>query len=191
MKGNENIGLINEHKTALLIVDYQEKLVPSIENNSTIIFEIERLIDTFNILGLKIFFTEQNPEKLGKTIKSLSSKQHYNSFPKMSFSCQKCPELMNEFINFSIENIIICGLETHICILQTSIELMQRGYNVLIPRDAMGSRRNIDHETGLLRLFNSGAIPATTDMLLFELCKTAERDEFKSLSKIAKRTKRN
>ena len=93
---------------------------------------------------------------------------------------------MNYINEYNFKNIIVCGIESHICILQTSIDLLQKGLNILIPRDAIGSRNEIDNDTAFLRLILSGAVASTTESLICELCKTANRKEFREVSKILK-----
>ncbi len=180
--------LISEKHTALLIVDCQEKLMPGIDNNQNIIFEIKKLIDACKTLNIKTYHTEQNPEKLGSTIEEIRVNLDNDSYSKMAFSANECNDLKEDFNNNNIESIILCGIETHICILQTALDFISEGYNIIIPRDAIGSRKDIDNETGFLRLCNSGAIPATTESTIFELCKTAKRKEFKEITKIIKRS---
>ena len=94
-----------------------------------------------------------------------------------------------DYINeYNFKNIIVCGIESHICILQTSIELLEKGLNILIPRDAIGSRNEIDNDTAFLRIILSGAIASTTESLICELCKTSSRKEFRDISKILKKS---
>ena len=180
--------LIIEKETLLLIIDIQGKLIRNIKNNKLLIFNIKKLIDTCNLLNVHIAFTEQNPLKLGKTIESLNDGGEFPTFEKMEFSCSKNKDFIDYVKKYNFRNIIVCGIESHICILQTSIELLEKGYNVLIPRDAIGSRQEIDNVTAFLRLTLSGAIPTTTESLICELCKTSSRKEFRDVSKILKNT---
>ena len=182
---NNNIILV-EDETLLLIVDVQEKLIKSIRNNQLIIFNIKKLINTCNLLNVRIAITEQNPKKLGKTLESITENNEYPHFEKMEFSCSKNTNFINYINKNNFKNIIVCGIESHICILQTSIDLLQKGINVLIPRDAIGSRHEIDNDTAFMRLIFSGAVASTTESLICELCKTSSRKEFKEVSKILK-----
>ena len=104
----------------------------------------------------------------------------------MEFSCVENKNFINYINDYSFKNIIVCGIESHICILQTSIDLLKKGFNVLIPRDAIGSRSDIDNETAFLRLISSGAVASTTESLICELCKSSNRKEFREISKILK-----
>ena len=183
---NNNNKLLVEDETLLLIVDVQQKLITNIKDNDLLIFNIRKLIDTCNLLNVRIAITEQNPLKLGKTLKSINDNKEYPKFEKMEFSCSKNKNFINYINEYNFKNIIVCGIESHICILQTSIDLLQKGLNVLIPRDAIGSRNDLDNDTAFLRLILSGAVAATTESLICELCKTSNRKEFREVSKILK-----
>ena len=181
-----NSKLIIEDKTLLLILDMQEKLINNIKGNQLLIFNIKKLIDTCNLLNVHIAITEQNPLKLGKTLESIIENKKYPKFEKMEFSCGKNKSFIDYVRKYNFRNIIVCGIESHICILQTSIELLEKGLNILIPRDAIGSRNELDNDTAFLRLILSGAVPSTTESIICELCKTSNRKEFREISKILK-----
>ncbi len=179
---------IIEDQTLLLILDMQKKLITHIDNNKLILFNIKKLIDTCNLLNVHIAITEQNPLKLGQTIESISEGKEYPKFEKLEFSCSKNKNFIDYINKYNFKNIIICGIESHICVLQTSIELLQKGFNILIPRDAIGSRSKFDNDTAFLRLVLEGAVASTTESLICELCKTSNRKEFKEISKILKKS---
>ena len=183
---NNNLITLLEDETLLLIVDVQKKLISSIKGNQLLIFNIKKLIDTCNLLNVRIAITEQNPLKLGMTLESILQNNEYPKFEKMEFSCSKNKEFLNYIHKYKFKNIIVCGIESHICILQTSIDLLQKGLNILIPRDAIGSRNAIDNDTAFLRLILSGVVASTTESLICELCKSSSRKEFREISKILK-----
>ena len=182
----KNNNILLEDETLLLIVDVQEKLIKNIKDYQLIIFNIKKLIDTCNLLNVRIAITEQNPLKLGKTLEAITENNEYPYFEKMEFSCSKNKNFINYISEYNFKNIIVCGIETHICILQTCIDLLQKDLNILIPRDAIGSRHEIDNDTAFIRLALSGAVASTTESLICELCKTSSRKEFKEVSKILK-----
>ncbi len=175
-----------EDETLLLVVDVQKKLISNIKSNQLLIFNIKKLIDTCNLLNVRIAISEQNPLKLGMTLESILENNEYPKFEKMEFSCAENKKFINYINKYNFKNIIICGIESHICILQTSIDLLKKGLNVLIPRDAIGSRNEVDNDTAFVRLILSGAIASTTESLICELCKTSNRKEFRDVSKILK-----
>ena len=183
---NNNRQVILEDETLLLIMDMQEKLINNIKGNQLLIFNIKKLIDACNLLNVRIAITEQNPLKLGMTLESVLENNKYPKFEKMEFSCSKNDRFINYIKKYDFKNIIVCGIESHICILQTSIDLLTKGFNILIPRDAIGSRSDIDNDTAFLRLISSGAVASTTESLICELCKSSNRKEFREISKILK-----
>ena len=185
---DKNLKIIREDETLLLILDMQEKLISGVKGNQMLIFNIKKLIDACNLLDVRIAITEQNPLKLGRTLDSLLENNEYPRFEKMEFSCTKNDTFINYIRKYNFKNIIICGIESHICILQTSIELLEKGLNILLPRDAIGSRHEIDNDTAFLRLISSGAVASTTESIICELCKTSSRKEFRGVSKILKNT---
>ena len=185
---NNKKELIKEDQTLLLILDMQERLLSKIDENKKIIFNIKKLINACKLLNVNIAFTEQNPLKLGKTLDSIIETEKYPNFEKMEFSCAENKDFLDFINKYNFRDIVICGVESHICILQTSLDLLRKGYNILIPRDAIGSREEIDNDTAFLRLTLSGAIPSTTESIICELCKTSNRKEFKDISKILKKS---
>ena len=183
---NNNRQVILEDETLLLIMDMQEKLINNIKGNQLLIFNIKKLIDACNLLNVRIAITEQNPLKLGMTLESVLENNKYPKFEKMEFSCSKNDRFINYIKKYDFKNIIVCGIESHICILQTSIDLLTKGFNIIIPRDAIGSRSDIDNDTAFLRLISSGAVASTTESIICELCKSSNRKEFREISKILK-----
>ena len=173
-------------KNALLLLDIQEKIISPINSKDSIIKNIQKLLSAYQILDKNIFVSEQNPQKLGKTIPNLLPKEGFTKIQKMDFSLATSQFLLEELNNKKISNLIICGFETHICIQQSALEFLKKGYEVLIISDAMGSRNNLDHQIALQRMLNKGAIITTTESIIFEICKTSDRKEFKEISNIIK-----
>ena len=169
---------------ALLIIDIQEKIIRPILDKDSIIKNIKKLINAYQILEENIFISEQNPLKLGVTISELSLKVGFRKFEKMEFSLAKLEEFLKELKDKKITNLIVCGIETHICIQQTVLDCLEKGFEVTIVSDAMSSRNRLDHEIALQRMTQSGEILTTTESIIFELCKTADREEFKEIRKI-------
>ena len=173
-------------KNALILIDIQEKIINPIDNKISLIKNIKKLLSAYEILDENIFFSEQNPTKLGKTIPDLLPKIGFNKIQKMDFSLANSKDLFKELDAKKITNLIICGFETHICIQQSVLEFLKKGYEVLLISDAMGSRNSLDHEIALQRMVHDGAIVTTTESIIFELCRTSDRKEFKEISNIVK-----
>ena len=173
-------------KNALLLVDIQEKIITTINNKDSIIKNIQKLLDAYQILDKNIYVSEQNPLKLGKTMPNFLPKVSFNKIQKMDFSLASSKDLLDELHNKKITNLIVCGFETHICIQQSVLEFLQKGYEVFVISDAMGSRNNFDHEISLERMLHQGAIITTTESIIFEMCKTSDRKEFREIRNIIK-----
>ena len=173
-------------KNALILIDIQEKLIKAIYKRDSIIQNIRKLLKAYQILDSNILISEQNSQKLGKTIIELIPEGTFTKIEKMEFSVANNQVFIEEIKSKKITHLIICGIETHICIQQTVLELLSMGYKVLLISDAMGSRNKIDHEVALQRMMKDGAIVTTTESIIFELCKTSDRNEFKQISNIIK-----
>ena len=169
---------------ALLIIDVQEKIIRAIINKDLITKNIKKLIDAYQILEENIFISEQNPSKLGTTIPELLPKTRFTKIEKMDFSLANIKVFLKEIKKKKISNLIVCGIETHICIQQTVLDCLQKGFEVILVSDAMSSRNRVDHEIALQRMIQRGAILTTTESIIFELCKTADRKEFKEIRNI-------
>ena len=176
--------MMNPSETLLLVVDLQERLLPAIGENQRLVWNARRLIDAAKILGVACFATEQYPEKLGSTVEPLASMLPQRQ-TKLSFSCTGCAELTANW-EPTRHRVLLCGIETHVCVAQTAFDLLSAGYRVYVPVDAVGSRYALDHETALRRMETSGVILTTSEAAMFELCQTAGTPEFKKISALAK-----
>jgi nicotinamidase-related amidase len=177
--------LMSRSDSALLVVDVQEKLVPAIRAAARIVWNVRRLIDGANLLGLPVVASEQYPQGLGPTVPELASRLEHRP-AKLAFSCRALPELFADFRQRNIEKLLVCGIETHVCIQQTVLDLLADGWRVYVAIDAVGSRYDIDHQTALRRMESSGAVLTTTEAALFEWCQAAGTPEFKQISRIVR-----
>lgn len=171
--------------TALLVIDVQEKLLPVIANHQLLVWNVRRLIDGAKTLGLAVVATEQYPKGLGRTVPKLA--ERLGEMPsKLTFSCTGCPQIFRDLKDQGIYKLLLCGVETHVCVQQTVLDLLSDGWRVYVAVDAVGSRRLIDHETALRRMESSGATLTTTEASLFEWCQKAGTPEFKQISRLAR-----
>ena len=185
MKGHEKSSdKLSPKVNALIIIDVQEKIIRAIFNEESITKNIKKLIDAYQILEKNIFVSEQNPFKLGATIPELLPKNGFKKIEKMEFSLANIKEFLKELKNKKITNLIVCGIETHICVQQTVLGCLQKGFKVILISDAMSSRNRVDHEIALQRMTQKGATLTTTESIIFELCKTADRKEFQEIRNI-------
>jgi nicotinamidase-related amidase len=178
--------LLSAVRCRLLIVDVQEKLLPHIDQGTRVVERCERLLKAAEILSVPISATEQYPQGLGPTVEPLES--HFVHIPvKLRFSCADsldwaAPRAERD----DRDQIVVAGIETHVCILQTAFDLAAGGFRVYIPVDAVGSRFSEDRDTALRRLEAAGIALVTTESVLFEWCEVAGTDEFKQISRLAR-----
>ena len=171
--------------TALLVVDVQEKLVPAIAGHQPVVWNVRRLIDGARILGLPVAATEQYPKGLGGTLPELA--QRLGEIPsKLTFSCGGCPQIFEELQERGIHKLLVCGIETHVCVYQTASGLAERGYEVEVAADAVSSRTVSNKLIGLDRMKDAGARLTSVEMALFELLEVAGGDAFKEVIGIVK-----
>ena len=171
--------------TALLVIDVQEKLVAALPDGKRIVWNVRRLLDGAKILGLMALGTEQYPRGLGPTAAELA--QRLGPLPaKLTFSCGGCPGLFADLEQKGIGKILVAGMETHVCVQQTVLDLLAAGWSVLVAADAVGSRFEVDHRTALDRMNSAGATLTTTEAALFEWCRIAGTPEFKQISRLVR-----
>lgn len=179
--------LMNATDTGLLVVDAQEKLLAIIPGSDHVIWNIRRLLDAAAALGVPAAATEQYPDKLSPTVPEL--RQRLGVIPgKLAFSACVCGEIFECWKTEGRFRVLICGIETHVCVQQTALDLTAAGFEVYLAVDAVGARRAIDHTTALRRMQAAGVILTTTEATMFEWCATAAKPEFKTISALAKET---
>jgi nicotinamidase-related amidase len=169
---------INRETSMLLIVDFQSRLMPAIEDGARATGNARRLIEAAEMLDVPIVFTEQNASGLGGTVPELHSDTAH-LVHKMTFDACRMPGFLSALPDRP--NLIVSGCETHVCVLQTVLGLLKAGRNVYAVRDAMGSRRVESKETALERMGRNGAEIVTTEMVLFEWLETAEDPHLRQL----------
>ncbi len=179
--------LMNPADTALLVVDVQERLLAVIPDGPRLVWNIRRLLDAAKLLGVAYAATEQIPAKLGPTVPPLAERLEPPTH-KETFTCASCGGVFDGWRDDGRQRVLVCGIETHVCILQTALDLTAAGYLVYVPVDAVGSRRELDRDTALRRLEAAGVVLTTTEATLFEWCVTAGAPEFRQLSALAKET---
>ncbi|MCK4923196.1 MAG: hydrolase [Bacteroidales bacterium] len=178
---------INIEESAVLIIDIQEKLFPHINDHNQLARNTEILIKGLKSLELPFLITEQYVKGLGSTIPVLSNVlQEYSAIEKMSFSC--CDELSfgKELEKLNKKFIIIAGIEAHVCVLQTAIDLMEKGYQAVVIEDCVSSRSENDKNIAIQRMRQEGVIISTYESILFELTRLSGTDKFKAISKLVK-----
>jgi nicotinamidase-related amidase len=177
--------LMNREDSALLVIDVQETLIKLISDRKRIIWNVRRLLDAAKILGVPIAATEQYPERLSPTVPEL--KERIGHAPdKLCFSACVCGDIFERWKEDGRSRVLVCGIEAHVCVMQSALDLTAAGFEVYVAVDAVGSRHAVDQETALRRMESAGIILTTTETAFFEWCRTAEAQEFKQISALAK-----
>ncbi|MEX2114480.1 MAG: hydrolase [Pirellulales bacterium] len=177
--------MMTPQDTVLLVVDVQEKLVPLIAGAPRILWNLRRLLDGAEATGVKSLATEQYPQGLGTTVSELASR--LGQIPsKAAFSCCRCEPFMQSLEAAGASKVLVSGIEAHVCVQQTVLDLLAGGYRVFVPVDAVGSRYAIDYETGLRRMESAGATLTTTESALFEWCQVSGTPTFKKISALVR-----
>jgi nicotinamidase-related amidase len=184
-------NLMNAGDTVIVVIDLQERLLPHIDGHETVFENAGRLLATAEILSVAVVGTEQYPQGLGPTVEPLretllrlNASAEAPIPAKTMFSCRECESLFGTLYQSGIQKILLCGIETHVCVAQTALDMVAAGFNVFVAVDAVGSRFRQDHDIALKRLEANGCHLTTTEAAMFELCEKAGSEQFKAVSKL-------
>ncbi|MBN1952665.1 MAG: isochorismatase family protein [Bacteroidales bacterium] len=181
---------INRENTIALVIDLQDKLVPTAANSKELISSSICLLKGLKLLKIPILVTQQNTKGLGPTIPEINKTiGNFSYIEKMTFSCYREPAFIRVLNRIGKRNVIIMGLETHVCILQTTLDLLYNNFNPVIVHDCVGSSSETDKEVAIWRMRDVGSVITTCESILFELFREAGTDEFKELLKLVKERK--
>lgn len=175
------VARLRTEETILLVVDVQEKLLPVIHHSERVEKNCALLLRAANQLQIPVLITEQYPERLGATSPSLrETAPHAQLISKLKFSA--CVEsTLAALAKFNRKTVLLCGIEAHVCVLQTALDLVEQGYSVFAARDAISSRAPENAEIGWQRMMRSGVLPTSTESAVFELLQEAGTPDFKAL----------
>lgn len=176
---------VRREDSVLVIVDVQDKLVAVMSEREKVVSNTLHLIEAAKLLHIPIIVTEQYPKGLGQTVKEIrdSLATSYEPVGKLMFGCCGEPVFMEALVKAGRKKVILTGMETHVCVLQTCIGLLKEGYAVHVVRDAVCSRTKENCETGLGFMRDAGAVITGTETVLFQLIEKAGTEEFKAISK--------
>jgi nicotinamidase-related amidase len=174
---------MSDADTGLLVIDVQEKLVPMIFDAGALVRNIAFLIDAARLLNMPVQCTEQYPRGLGATVRTLAEKLPERP-DKVAFSSCAVPSVVQTFQREARPKLVLCGIEMHVCVLHTALDLLALDFRVYIAVDAVGSRYRLDHEVALRRLERAGAILTTSEMCVFEWIGGAGHPQFKAISRL-------
>lgn len=173
--------------TTLLIVDVQGKLAHLMYEKEKLFENIQKIIKGIQVLKVPILWAEQNPKGLGPTVPEIASLlPDIRPVEKMSFSCCRDVLFMTELKDLNRKQVLIAGIETHICVYQTAVDLIDEGFEAQVLVDAVSSRTIENKENGLQKMRDAGVGLTNIETALFELLKVAEGPEFKEILKIIK-----
>jgi len=178
---------ILKDRSAALIIDIQERLYPFIFENEKLTINVSKLIEGLKIIGIPIFITEQYVKGLGPTIEPVATLLgSHPRIEKMAFSCCDEPRVMEGIAVTGKENILIAGIESHVCVLQTVLDLTRNGYHPVVVEDCVSSRHENDKRVAIERMRQEGAIITTSESILFELLRYSGTEQFRGISRLVK-----
>ena len=169
----------------LLVIDVQERLAPAMDNPREVINGCATLLGVAKELNVPCIITEQYPQGLGQTMIDLRNEADSDTkyCSKLEFSCLRNEGIAREIKNSHKKQIIVAGVETHICVVQTAIALKEAGYEVFVVSNACSSRQQLQHVLGLQRLMHSGIDVVSSEMVIFEWLERAGSPEFKNITR--------
>ena len=178
------------NNVAFIVIDFQDGLLAAMEENARekASRNIALLVSLAKLMHIPIVITEQYPRGLGKTTTDLVEKlaDFYQPIEKFTFSCYAHPPFAEKIQSLGIKHLILTGIETHVCVLQTALDLLEQGYEVSVVSDAVCSRYKSDWELGLRMIEQAGGVVTSTEIIIFQLLKQADSAEFKFMSPLLK-----
>lgn len=173
--------------TALIVIDVQEKLFRVMHHKEALAENLQKIINGLKILDIPILVTEQNPAALGSTIPEIKNLVgNIQPISKFSFSCCGEQKFLNKLSALNGKQLLLAGIEAHICVYQTAVELLEKGYEVQVLVDCISSRTEENKRLGLEKIKEAGGSITSVEIALFELLRVAEGAKFKEISKIVK-----
>ena len=181
------MSLLTKNNSFCLLIDLQEKLFPAIYEKEILLKNIEFLLNGLTELGTPIIATEQYPKGLGNTLGSIVKKNQVQKIlEKTEFSAWLNPIIKQEIIKLDKKQVVLIGIESHICILQTALHMIKHGFEVFIPTDCVGSRSLANTQNALQRFQASGGIITNIESCLFEIMESSTNPHFKTISQLLK-----
>ncbi len=166
----------------LIVIDMQEKLLPHVVDSESVLLNTLKLVKAFRILNLPVTFTEQ--VKLGKTAQPLSAEE---VIEKTTFSCMRSEEFVKRVMGG--RKFVLAGIETHICVLQTAIDMLKYGFEVHVAVDCTSSRKVIDRDVAIQRMAQEGVKLTTAEIVMYDLLRDARHEKFKEILEVVKMSK--
>lgn len=175
----KGVKMLDCQNTTVICIDLQEKLVDMVKNSDFIAANAVKLLNAAHILDVDTIITEQYPKGLGSTIEQIRAISNFKTIEKTSFSAY-------DILSGLKENIVIFGIETHICVYQSVLDLLKKGHSVYVVADCCASRKDLDYKTSLELMKQQGAKITTLEIVLFEFLKSSKHPNFKEVQKLIK-----
>jgi nicotinamidase-related amidase len=170
--------------SALVVVDIQDKLLAKMPTAAALVRTAAFVLDVAKLLEIPVFATEQYPKGLGPTTAEIARRLTEPVPAKTAFSCCGADTFLEQLEMARRPNVVLVGMETHVCVAQTALDLLAAGLHVFLPVDALAARGALDHNTAVRRLELTGAIPTTAEAVAFEWVRDAAHPQFKAISKL-------
>ena len=175
---------LSKDASVLIIVDIQDRLANAMQVKDQVINNCLHLIELAKLYKIPVILTEQYPKGLGSTVEAIrNALSAYQSIEKSSFSCCGEPNFSEAISDLMRKTVVLTGMETHVCVLQTCLDLLQQGFHVHLVKDAVCSRSKENWETGIEFMRDAGAVITCSETVLFQLLKVAGTHEFRAISK--------
>jgi hypothetical protein len=178
---------ITKENTIGLVIDIQERLFPVMHDKENLLKNCRILIDGLNTLSIPLLVSQQYTKGLGETLSEIKSLiSDFEHLEKNDFSCYELPEVNGKLQELNARNVIICGIESHVCVLQTAVDMKDAGLNPIVVMDCVSSRTQENIEIAKERFRHEGIMMTSYESILFELTRAAGTAEFKAISKLVK-----
>lgn len=178
---------LNPNNTIIMVIDIQEKLYPVINGREELLSNTIHLLKGAALLKVPVILTEQYPKGLGKTVSEIAELlPDAQAFEKVTFSSLGNEQVLEKLRSEGRNHVILCGMETHICVLQTVLDLNEQGFRTILLDDCVGSRHKRDKKAAMNRAEREGAYISTSEAVLFELLGSATNPQFKEISRLIK-----
>jgi nicotinamidase-related amidase len=179
---------IIKDKTILICIDLQERLIPAMHTGDSAVAGAAKLIKGFLAVGCPVIVTQQYTKGLGDSVAEIKeASDDFSHIEKSSFSVMGEPDFVDALKETGREIVVVCGVESHVCVMQSALDLFEAGYKVFLATDAISSRKKSDMDSAIMRMVQTGIIPTTVESALFELLENDSKSEtFKTISRLVK-----
>lgn len=182
-----SIQRLAAEQTALLVVDVQEKLASAMSDRAGLERQVGRLIDAAGVLDLPVLVTEQYPRGLGPTVGPVASRLAAGTLRHEKLKFSACIEpVRTALVAGGVRSVLVCGIEAHVCVLQTCLDMLDEGFTVAVVVDAIDARRSLDRDVAVRRLVQAGVLPVTVESVVLEMVREAGGERFKAVLPLIK-----